>query len=52
MPKKKNKETPVDPDTCVVCGIKIKTMAYKGTGVCSDNHRKVRDGNDPDVARH
>lgn len=25
-----------------VCGKQIKTMAYKGTGVCGDEHRKLQ----------
>lgn len=30
----------------MVCGIQIVTMAFKGSGVCSDAHRKERDGDD------
>lgn len=33
-------------DLCRVCGKKIHVMAFKGTGVCCDNHRKIRDGDD------
>jgi hypothetical protein len=34
-----------DPKTehCVVCDKAILTMIYKGTGVCGDQHRKIRD---------
>lgn len=31
-------------DVCCVCGAKIHTMSFKGTGVCGELHRKVRDG--------
>lgn len=31
-------------DWCSVCDGKIKAMAFKGTGVCSEIHRKQRDG--------
>lgn len=33
-------------DVCQVptCYVEIKTMTYKGTGICSENHRKLRDG--------
>lgn len=31
-------------DTCSECGNKIQTMCFKGTGVCCENCRKVRDG--------
>lgn len=33
---------------CVICKAKIKTMAFRGTGVCCENHRKLRDGENPD----
>lgn len=29
---------------CEVCGNQIQVMAFKGTGVCCDLHRKVRAG--------
>lgn len=29
---------------CVVCTAVIEVMAFKGTGVCSELHRKERDG--------
>jgi len=32
---------------CSVCGQEIKMMIFKGTGVCCENHRKLRD-NEPD----
>jgi hypothetical protein len=32
------------PENCEVCSIEIKTMAYRGTGVCGDLHNKVRSG--------
>lgn len=34
-----------DPKTehCVVCGKAVLTMIYRGTGVCGDQHRKLRD---------
>lgn len=25
-----------------VCGLEIKTMSYKGTGCCGEEHRKLR----------
>jgi hypothetical protein len=30
-------------DYCCMCGSRIVTMIYKGTGVCGDNCRKLRD---------
>jgi hypothetical protein len=30
-------------DVCCICGMKIRTMSFKGTGVCGELHRKVRD---------
>lgn len=30
-------------DVCSICGVKISTMSFKGTGVCGELHRKVRD---------
>ena len=39
-------EVPVR-DICRVCGKKITVMIYRGSGVCSDDHRKIRDGDDP-----
>ena len=30
--------------TCVTCGRLIETMCFIATGVCCENHRKVRDG--------
>jgi hypothetical protein len=32
------------PDHCVVDGRPILTMSFKGTGVCGELCRKVRDG--------
>lgn len=32
----------VAPDLNAPCGEEIKTMAYKGTGVCGEEHRKAR----------
>jgi hypothetical protein len=29
--------------TCEICGHSIEVMIQKNTGVCSENHRKVRD---------
>lgn len=29
---------------CEICGKKIETMSFRGTGVCGENHRKIRDG--------
>lgn len=37
-------------ELCEVCGKKIETMAFRGTGVCGDDHRKVRAG-EKDPAR-
>lgn len=31
---------------CVVCGVIVETMTWRNTGVCSDKHRKARDGED------
>lgn len=31
-------------DLCVMCGTKIKTLIFQGTGICSDDCRKDRDG--------
>jgi len=31
-------------DLCIMCGRKIKTLIFQGTGVCSDDCRKDRDG--------
>lgn len=33
-----------DVEICEVCSKKINTMTFKGTGVCGEDHRKVRDG--------
>ena len=30
-------------ELCVMCGIKIETMSFKGTGVCSELCRKDRE---------
>jgi len=30
-------------DECVTCGRPIRVMAFKGTGVCSEQCRKDRD---------
>jgi hypothetical protein len=40
-PDKKAKK--VKAERCVVCGKKIRTMAFLGTGVCGENHRKQRE---------
>jgi len=37
---KKNKKK--RSDRCSICGKKIRTMAFIGTGVCGENHRKER----------
>jgi hypothetical protein len=37
---------PIKKDECSICGVKIETAAFKGTGVCCDLHRKERDGDD------
>lgn len=29
---------------CQVCKREIKTMIFRGTGVCCENCRKIRDG--------
>lgn len=29
---------------CSVCDIEVKTMTFRGTGVCCELHRKQRDG--------
>jgi hypothetical protein len=34
----------LDNEFCEVCNKEIKTMAFKKTGVCGENCRKVRDG--------
>jgi hypothetical protein len=34
-------------ENCTVCTKKIRIMTFKGTGVCSENCRKIRDGEDP-----
>jgi hypothetical protein len=39
-------EPKIDKDHCAICGVEIETMAFRGTGVCSDTHRKERDGDD------
>lgn len=31
-------------DLCKMCGTKIKTLIFRGTGVCSEDCRKDRDG--------
>ncbi len=31
-------------DLCIMCGAKIKTLIFRGTGICSDDCRKDRDG--------
>jgi hypothetical protein len=31
-------------ELCTMCGAKIKTLIFKGTGVCSEDCRKDRDG--------
>lgn len=31
-------------NVCVICFKEIKTMAFRGSGICSEIHRKVRDG--------
>lgn len=31
-------------ENCSVCKKKVETMAFKNTGVCGENCRKVRDG--------
>jgi len=31
-----------DKDVCEICSTKIKTMAFRYTGVCSEDHRKDR----------
>lgn len=33
-------------DTCNYCGNTIKVTIFKGTGYCSDNHRKKLHGDD------
>ena len=30
-------------DCCIMCGLKVEVMAFKGTGVCSELCRKDRD---------
>lgn len=38
-------ESPPSPsEHCEVCGKEIKTMIWRGTGVCGDDHRKLRAG--------
>jgi hypothetical protein len=32
------------PETCVICGGLIVMQIFKSTGVCSEDHRKQRDG--------
>lgn len=39
MPKPRSKKK-----RCEVCDKKIKTMIFRGSGVCSDDCRKKRDG--------
>ena len=34
-------------DVCCICLEPIKVMCMKGTGVCGERHRKIRD-NEPD----
>lgn len=42
------KENQVDTrDICKVCGKVILVVIFKGSGYCSDNHRKVLTGDDP-----
>lgn len=36
---------------CEVCKKKIKVMCFRNTGVCSENCRKVRDGEGKHVVR-
>lgn len=33
-----------EPEYCGVCTAEIKTMSFKGTGVCGDRCRKARAG--------
>lgn len=35
---------------CEVCDKKIKVIAFQGTGICSENCRKIRD-NEPTLVR-
>lgn len=37
-------------ELCIICGDKIKVQIFKGSGVCCELHRKVRD-NDFGIAR-
>jgi len=37
----------VKTENCSVCGKEVLVMAFKGTGVCSEDHRKIRDGEVP-----
>jgi hypothetical protein len=30
----------LDWGNCLVCGVKIQVMAFRGTGACGENHRK------------
>ena len=42
------KEYNCDPrDICRACGQQIQVQIFKGTGHCSDVHRKVIHGDDP-----
>lgn len=34
----------MDKNKCEVCSVDIKVQIYRGTGVCCENHRKLRDG--------
>jgi hypothetical protein len=35
-------------ENCIICDTEIKTMSFKGTGVCGEIHRKMRDGEIPE----
>lgn len=35
-------------ELCIICGEPVLVMCMKGTGVCGELHRKVRDGEPTD----
>lgn len=43
MSKQKKDDNNTVKGNCEVCGVKIEVMSFRGTGVCSENHRKIRD---------
>lgn len=41
-------------EQCKICGNPVNTMSFRGTGVCGENCRKIRDGeiDDPKAQVH